>query len=410
MSSAPGPGSAIAYLRSAAAVRERCDAVFDFVAAGHSTHFSLDLRQLEPALNLTLEVTRSAYPDLRQIPLHSRINHFAVGGVPRLRAFEAAITEPRERARALTDLIVTSVLLDAGAGAAWKYVEPETQLVAARSEGLALASYHCLVSGLFSSDAREPLRADAEGLGSVSAERLGRAFQVSAQNPLLGLEGRAALLRQLGSTLSARPAQFAQQSRVGGLCDALVEQAEAGRLRAARVLSHVLEAIAPIWPSRTQRFGVELGDVWEHPGIGGSGATHGLVPLHKLSQWLSYSLIYPLSVAGVQVVDVDELTGLAEYRNGGLMLDTQLIVPKYAGVTTELHLASSELVVEWRALTVALLDRLASALRQRLGMDALELPLGKVLEGGTWAAGRRLAAELRQGAPPILVQSDGTLF
>jgi uncharacterized protein DUF1688 len=410
MTGVPGPASAIAYLRSAAAVRERCNEVFDFVAAGQSAHFGLDLQQLQPALDLTLEVTRSAYPDLRQIPVHSRINHFSVGGVPRLRTLEAAITEPRERARALTDLIVTSVLLDAGAGAAWKYLEPETQLVATRSEGLALASYHCLVSGLFSSDPREPLRADAEGLGSVSAERLARAFQVSAQNPLLGLDGRAALLRRLGNTLSARPEQFAHQGRVGGLCDVLVEQAEAGRLPAARVLSQVLEAFAPIWPSRTQRFGVELGDVWEHAGIGGAGPTRGLVPLHKLSQWLSYSLIYPLSVAGVEVVDVDELTGLAEYRNGGLMLDTRLLVPKYPSVTSELHLASSELVVEWRALTVALLDRLASALRQRLGMDARDLPLGKVLEGGTWAAGRRLAAELRQGAPPILVQSDGTLF
>ena len=134
------------------------------------------------------------------------------------------------------------------------------------------------------------------------------------------------------------------------------------------------------------------------------------MPLHKLSQWLSYSLIYPLSVAGIEVTDVEELTGLAEYRNGGLFIDTRVIVPKRAGITTELHPQSSELVVEWRALTVALLDRLAADLRQRAGLDASALPLGKVLEGGTWAAGRRLAAEQRQGAPPLRVQTDGTLF
>ena len=76
-----------------------------------------------------------------------------------------------------------------------------------------------------------------------------------------------------------------------------------------------------------------------------------------------------------------------------------------------LHDVASPLVVEWRSLTVALLDRLAGALRQRLGLDAVSLPLAKVLEGGTWAAGRRLAREKREGgAPPLSVVSDGTVF
>jgi hypothetical protein len=407
----PGaPSSAIAYLRSAPAVRERCNAVFDFVTEGRSPHFDVDLTRLGAAVDVTCEVMHAAYPDLRQIPFHSRINHFSVGGIQRVAQLESELGEARERARVLTDLIVTSVLLDAGAGPDWSYVEPGTGLRVQRSEGLALASYHCFESGLFSSDPARPGQADAQGLEGVSAERLARAFQVSVHNPLLGLDGRAALLRTLGSRLRARPVEFAQQSRVGGLCDALVQQASGGRLPAGRVLEQVLEALGPIWPARTQRLGVELGDVWEHSGIGGEGPSRGLVPLHKLSQWLSYSLIHPLSVAGIEVVDVEALTGLAEYRNGGLMLDTGLIVAKHSGVTSELHLASSELVVEWRALTVALLDRVASAVRQRVGLDAASLPLGKVLEGGTWAAGRRLAAERRRGAPPIRVQSDGTLF
>jgi len=67
--------------------------------------------------------------------------------------------------------------------------------------------------------------------------------------------------------------------------------------------------------------------------------------------------------------------------------------------------------VEWRALTVALLDRVADGMRQRLGLDATSLPLAKVLEGGTWAAGRRLARERREDAsPPVKVISDGTVF
>jgi len=49
-------------------------------------------------------------------------------------------------------------------------------------------------------------------------------------------------------------------------------------------------------------------------------ATDGLVPIHKLSQWLSYSLVEPLMAAGIEVTDLDGLTGLAEYRNGGLLV------------------------------------------------------------------------------------------
>jgi hypothetical protein len=67
-------------------------------------------------------------------------------------------------------------------------------------------------------------------------------------------------------------------------------------------------------------------------------------------------------------------------------------------------------VVEWRALTVALLDRLAPLVRARLGAGAAALTLASILEGGTWMAGRRLADERRQGAPPIRIDSDGTVM
>jgi hypothetical protein len=60
---------------------------------------------------------------------------------------------------------------------------------------------------------------------------------------------------------------------------------------------------------------------------------------------------------------------------------------------------------------VALLDRAAAEMCRRLGLSKEELPLAKVLEGGTWAAGRKLAAERRPGgAPPLRVESDGTVF
>lgn len=400
----------VAFLRTPEAVRQRSEALFEFVRLGNSQHFALDLARLNETTELTWRVLTETYPDPRSVPSHSRVNHFRVGGKDRLAEIEAAIPDARERARALTDLIVTSVLLDAGAGPDWSYREAGSSPGVGRSEGLALASFHAFRSGLFSSDRRQPWQADAAGLQSVSAERLAAVFQVRPDNPLVGLEGRAALLRRLGAVLTSHASAFAERGRVGGLLDGWFEEVSEQRLPAARVLARVLEALGPIWPARTQCLGVELGDVWFHPGAGGSGPTRGLVPFHKLSQWLSYSLLYPLEAAGLEVVQVEALTGLAEYRNGGLFFDSGVILPKHPGVTRDLHPASSELVVEWRALTVALLDRLANALRQRAGLDAASLPLGKVLEGGSWAAGRRLAAERRAGAPPIRVQSDGTLF
>jgi hypothetical protein len=402
---------AVAYLRSARAVRERTGNVLEHVLQGGSEHFVIELGRLPLAVRLTREAIASAYPDPLRIPFHSRVNHFAAGGRDRLCELPARLASARERARALTDLVVTSVLCDAGAGPDWRYVEAGTGIEARRSEGLALASWHGFLEGTFSSDPAQPLQADAVGLSRVTSQVLGRVFQVRADNPLVGLEGRAELLRKLGAALLAEPASFAGRGRVGGLCDALVELADGtGCLPAERILPHVLAALASIWPPRTRRFGVELGDVWPHPAAGGSGESQGLVPLHKLSQWLSYSLIQPLELAGVRVVDADALTGLAEYRNGGLFIDTGVISARDPGVFTRPHAASDSLVVEWRALTVALLDRLAVGLRQELGLDAAQLPLGKVLEGGTWSAGRKLAGELRGGAPPLQIQSDGTLF
>ena len=153
-----------------------------------------------------------------------------------------------------------------------------------------------------------------------------------------------------------------------------------------------------------------VGDCWRHPALGGPGLTEGWMPFHKLSQWLTYSLLEPLGWAGVIVTDLDELTCLPEYRNGGLLLDTGVLRLRDADWSDQSWTAADELVVEWRALTVALLDELAPLVRDRLGVDAGQMPLARVLEGGTWAAGRLLAQQLRGGLPPLSILSDGTVF
>jgi len=122
-------------------------------------------------------------------------------------------------------------------------------------------------------------------------------------------------------------------------------------------------------------------------------------------------LIEPLADAGFKITGLDGLTGLAEYRNGGLLLDCGVIVAHDRDLLRHPLDPLEEPVVEWRALTVALLDRLAERVRDRLGLNAAEFPLAKMLEGGTWAAGREIAAEIRPGGgAPLAIASDGTLF
>jgi hypothetical protein len=268
-------------------------------------------------------------------------------------------------------------------------------------------------AGAFSSDPCRPLRVDAAAVQAMSRENLCRHFQVDSDNPLLGVEGRVALLRRLGATVAAAPEVFARADspRPGGLFDHLSAAAGDGSVAAPAVLSAVLRHLGPVWPSRLELDGFPLGDCWRHPTLATGDATSGLVPLHKLSQWLTYSLLEPLQTAGLAVTEVDGLTGLAEYRNGGLLIDTGVLVLRDRAEARHAHAVDSTLVVEWRALTVALLDRLAAIVRQRLGMSAEALPLAKILQGGTWAAGRQIARKLRAGgAPPLTVISDGTVF
>ncbi len=404
---------AVAWLRSPAAIRARCGQILAAAEHDRLRHFALNPDRLDPAADYVIATIYETYPTL-DIPCHNRWRHFNAGGRDRWGALAGQLTDhsPQEIARIRFDLVVLSVLLDAGAGAAWRYVEPATGAVFARSEGLAVASFCLFASGLCSSQPEDPFRADAAALMRLDRTTLARAFQMRDDNPLVGLEGRVQLLNQLRATLLAQPERFGRTApRIGGLFDHLAAKAVAGRLPASTILAAVLDGFGAIWPGRIELGGVNLGDVGRHPMTAADDLTDGLVPFHKLSQWLTYSLIEPLQDVGIEVTDLDQLTALAEYRNGGLLIDLGVLMPKHPAVLGQAHPGSSEIVVEWRALTVALLDRLAEKIRTKLDRSAAELPLAKILEGGTWSAGRRIARERRvDGGPPLKLESDGTLF
>ncbi|MBW4561385.1 MAG: URC4/urg3 family protein [Mojavia pulchra JT2-VF2] len=400
-------GILIAYLRSPEAIRERCGQLFAWVCEGKSNHFVCDLTQLGRVADYVIEVMREEYPDL-QIPFHSRWRHFEAGGVPRLVKLDTQLRglTRLQKAAAKFDLAIVSVLLDAGAGDRWHYDEQETGLRLGRSEGLAVASFQMFCQGAFASNGL--LQADALKLQILTEAELATGFQVKTENPLVGVSGRLQLLQKLGQVLLSSPHLFGEENpRPGNLVNYLLSKSENGQLAAAMVLSAVLEGLSNIWPGRLEVAGVNLGDVWFHPAIDDDG----LVPFHKLSQWLTYSLLEPLQELGLTITGLDNLTGLPEYRNGGLCLDLGLISAKNSDILSSSHSVASEVIVEWRALTVILLDRIAATVREKLSMSTEELPLVKILQGGTWTAGRKIAAELRTGGtPPIQIESDGTVF
>jgi hypothetical protein len=421
-------------LLSAAAVRASAQRMLALAEGNALADWRVDMDRLPGTADFVAQVVRERYPRLDP-PVHARWRHFVFGGRDLWQEIVAKSSwpSPAAAARAAFDLVLTSVLLDAGAGPDWSYVDAATGLRATRSEGLALASLRWFASGGLSDDPGDPLRVDADALRRIDAGSIGAAFQVSESNPLLGAEGRAALLNRLGVAVQARSDFFglADSPRPGGLFDALARRAGGGTLPlpAADILAMLLEALGTIWQNRPALGGVPLGDCWLHPAFGtgvgvetgawvagfGAASTPGpasrYVPLHKLSQWLSYSLIEPLVDAGIAVCRVGELTGLAEYRNGGLFVDGGVLVPRDHAAPDHLYAVSDPFVVGWRALTVALLDRIAPMVGSRLGLTAAEFPLAKVLEGGTWAAGRLIAREKRpDGGPPFQISSDGTVF
>jgi hypothetical protein len=451
----------LAVLRDPRTIRARCAAVTAAVSDDRSGWFRIDRARLPEAAARVVAVMRRRHPDLK-IPLHSRWRHFEAGGVDRKAELDAALAglAPAERARAQFDLTVVSVLLDAGAGAQWAYREraaalPATALPAervsrddlmaaldqassaaaaaaapapaaapaaegarfTRSEGLGVASLRAFMAGVFSSTAGTPCRVDAAALRQVDAAVLRGVFQSSPSNPLVGLEGRAGLLARLGEALLAEARRDDTPARPALLFDRLTGGGTRTEVAATDILREVLRALGPIWTSGSSVMGVPAGDVWPHrwagvdDGRGGSEPmSRGWVPFHKLGQWLAYSLVEPLQWAGVAVTGLDALTGLPEYRNGGLLIDAGVLVPRSAYALERRWKPGDEFIVEWRALTVTLLDELADLVRAQLGLSAEQLPLARVLEGGTWAAGREMAAELRGGAPPLQIDSDGTLF
>lgn len=374
----------------------------------------------------------------------------------------------KEITRRLLDLTTVSVLLDAGAGNTWTFTNEGSTY--RRSEGLAVASYEMFAAGAFSSDqdGNGKMRVDSKGLRSVTAQTLAKHFQVTDKNPLEGLEGRAGLLARLADALEANPDYFGSDpSRPGNMLDFILKHqdtkpsqhitknapqidttgdkasiiqdsklADGFKVPISTLWEVLIKGFYSVWPEegRLRLAGKSLGDVWDYKSDGTDLPKPFHVPFHKLTQWMCYSLMIPLNrLAHIEFAGEELLTGLPEYRNGGLLIDSGLLTLKTPdlemGQKTTLGLPDDKIprgavgakastlptfdvsdpqIVEWRAVTIGFLDYFHKMVKKEVG----EISLAQFLEAASWKTGREYAEYARPTTKsgPILIKSDGTVF
>jgi len=395
-------------------VRTRCMRLYKLAMNDALKYFHLQLDKLPVAVGRVVDCIKKFYPDL-QIPYHSRLRHF---GEERIQWLELQWqdVDKMESTRRMLDLVTVSVLLDAGAGATWGFTASDGKLIT-RSEGIAVASYEMFVKGMFSSSPTFKFRVDAKGLANLTLSHLREGFQISESNKMVGLNGRFQIIKRLGEVMSKNSDCFGAGiiKRPGHIFDFVMSKTDKElRVSVDHLWTGVL-SLQGIFPVRSNGVGsgdIGRGDIWSYSTRNTAGElTSDLIPFHKLSQWLAMSLLEPMELFGVEFTDLDIFTPLAEYRNGGLLVDTGVLKLRDLDLAHFPNDPGSELIVEWRAMTICLLDMLAEKVREELGKTKMELPLMKILEGGTWRAGRIIAKELREkGGSPIRIRSTGTVF
>ncbi len=254
----------VEYLQSLESIRSKCQLVFKKAQEDKLECFDLDLSKLKDASDLIVSLIERDYGPLNKktlklIPPHGRWLHFGKGRV------EGLIDLTGDKAlEAVLDLFVVAVLLDAGAGDRWSFKDPLTSEVFSRSEGLAVASYHMFINGMFSSDPANKYQVDSDGLQSFSLNELAKAFQVSEDNPLVGFEGRFYLLQRLGKVICEQKPYFSRSIiRPSSFMTFLKERATNGTIKIDDLWEVVVKGFGSIWPPAGAKInGTSLGDAW----------------------------------------------------------------------------------------------------------------------------------------------------
>ncbi|MDA8792527.1 URC4/urg3 family protein [Bacteriovoracaceae bacterium] len=398
--------SEISFLFSPKTIREKSQIILNKSLNGKG-HFEVNLDNLSIAAQLTVDVTKENYPSLK-IPYHCRNNHFKVGHTDKLSELMQEIKgrSQQEKIATLIDLNIFSVLIDAGAGNGWRYFDVKSNQIFERSEGLAIASINAFTKNTYFPD----LAITSNNLISLNVNHLEEIFQVKETNPIVGLNGRLQLLNNLGKQLQRNEIKSAFPNQ--RISDPFINLIKNNSVDLKDVLQTLIYYFNDIWPSRYNLQNTNLGDCWFYPyNNEDQNDPQNYIPFHKLFQWLSYSLAAVYEQNGIKVENVESLTGLPEYRNGGLFVDTNVISFRDKNKYSEPLSPSSNEIIEWRALTICLLDKMHPEVCKILNLSPKEFYLPNMLEGGSWAAGRKIAKGFRDDmSPPINIQSDGTVF
>lgn len=408
--------AAAATLRTTPTVRERCAQLLARARAGGSAWFEIREEAAVTTVNEVVTAARARYPR-RPIPIRSLWRHLEAGGAdPRGDVHRLMAGQPGTAwTQARIDLAVVSWLLALPGAPDWTYTEPSSGRVLAGEAALAVATLHAFHAGLFSSDPERPLQADALGLRAVVTDRLAQALQVHDAPRRSELSRRVIRLRRLGELMAQQPEVFGAQGRPSGVFDLIITPYGHGVPHTADVdahdiLSQLLTCLSGLWPSGSQIGGVPLGDCWPHPAVQADGPTNGWVPFHTTLQDLTSSLLEPFLWGGAQVHGINSLTAPADRCHATLLLDTGLLRLREPHSTGVEWSTRDEIVVEWRALTLALMDEIAPRVCASLKQSVTQLPMGCILQAGTVAAGQALTQRLRGGQPVLKVAADTDFF
>jgi hypothetical protein len=354
-------------------IRARCAAIVRSVEAGVSPSFTIDRSRLPAVAERVAALTLRRFPDL-VIPFHSRWRHFEAGGVNRKAELDTALAglSVADRARAHFDLTVVSVLLDAGAGADWRYTEsaattapatprpvddPDALLAALDRSASAAAHTPAPAAAAEPApprDRRSCLQHAPKAWAWPAFALSWRAvFQPTPASPAVRTQRPCATCRCGGPACTifqsspqqpdgrpGRPRQpcwrgWARRCKTEATRDGLQARPRSADLRPphrrrqraprcprSEVLGEVLRCLSPIWPSGSKVQGLAgrrclVHTAGQAAAVGKTAprqvdrTTDGWVPFHKLSQWMSYSLLEPLQWAGVTVTGLEALDGPA---------------------------------------------------------------------------------------------------
>lgn len=349
--------------------------------------------KLKQALIDVLETTKQTYPEF-QIPPYGVWRLFEAGNVDRWSALASAreFQTADELLASAADLAILTVYMDVSTPSDWSYKDTMAGTVVIGRQATALAAINMFAAGSFSSDPVDPFRVDADALIRLDIDELASGLQWNSEENATLLRNLQRHLKRFGEALALRADLFGEgeTTRPGNLLVKLGNEGW-GSVDATVILDRLLQSLAPLWEGGSVKGDVSFGDSFDYGANSGPDGSL-TVPFHSTAQEMVYSLVEPLAWAGFEVDELEALSAPSDAVHTALFVQSGVLVFK----NEERDLPSEQAInrmIEIRAVTVALTDQLADLLRKELKVEAGQLPLSCVLEGGTSRAGKAILRE-----------------